>query len=224
MPPARFFTKLGIFVQESFLAPEVCARVRAEMRAARASEAKVGVFGTADAVIKPDKRKTQLIDVSEETRAYIVGRLRETRLDIEQHFGLTFGTELELPKFLIYRTGDYFRAHTDRREDGVAPRVAKLRRVNLVAFLNGESETVEPETFVGGSLTLYGLLDSPGWNDCGFRVVGTPGLLVAFPSTLFHEVLPITGGERYSIVSRFLDPDPHAAAAPADAGEESEAY
>jgi SM-20-related protein len=208
MPPASFFAKLGLFIREDFLEPEECARLRAEMRGAPSSAAKVGMYGSSDSAVKPNKRKTKLIEVSEETRASIVARFLDIKPLIEGHVGLPLGAELETPKFLIYETGDFFEAHSDRRDDDVAPRIARLRRVNMVLFLNGQSETPTTETFAGGSLTLYGLLDKPVWRDYGLRVTATPGLLVAFPSTLIHEVPTIVHGERYTIVSRFLDPDP----------------
>ena len=57
----------------------------------------------------------------------------------------------------------------------------------MVIFLSA------PGTFGGGSLVLHA--------DPAVTLAPAPGTLVAFPSETTHEVLPITHGERLSVVS-----------------------
>jgi predicted 2-oxoglutarate/Fe(II)-dependent dioxygenase YbiX len=55
---------------------------------------------------------------------------------------------------------------------------------------------------VGGALRLYGLAD-PGDPAVPFDIVPAAGTLVAFPSDVLHEVLPVTAGVRDAIVDWF---------------------
>src|SRR5205085_9991991 len=70
------------------------------------------------------------------------------------------------------------------------------RRVSIVIFLNAGD-------YEGGALTFYGLVDDPSWKTFGFALEATPGLLVAFPSHVRHEVTPVTAGDRYTVVDWF---------------------
>jgi predicted 2-oxoglutarate/Fe(II)-dependent dioxygenase YbiX len=56
----------------------------------------------------------------------------------------------------------------------------------------------------GGKLILYGLIPTPDWEHYGFPVTAETGLLIAFRSDIFHEVTPVTAGERFTIVSWFF--------------------
>jgi predicted 2-oxoglutarate/Fe(II)-dependent dioxygenase YbiX len=65
-----------------------------------------------------------------------------------------------------------------------------------VLFLSNESETPQAGAHCGGSLVFTDL--SSGSKS---RVVGEPGMLIAFRAETTHEITPVTHGERYSIVS-----------------------
>jgi predicted 2-oxoglutarate/Fe(II)-dependent dioxygenase YbiX len=73
----------------------------------------------------------------------------------------------------------------------------------VVVFLNRQTEQPESDSFCGGSLVLYGLVGEPDWQDYGFPLTGEAGLLVAFPSSVIHEVEAVTAGERYTIATWF---------------------
>lgn len=66
--------------------------------------------------------------------------------------------------------------------------------MSVVVFLSEES------AYSGGSLVLHG-----PYPDFEKRhpVPAAPGSLIAFPSETTHEVTPMTGGQRYTIVSWF---------------------
>ena len=205
MSTARLFTKLGVFVREHFLDADECAALRAEMRTSPCTAASVAYPDRPES-IDPGLRKTGLIRVAPPTRAAMVRRLLALKPAIECHFKVALADVIEPPKFLIYRDGDYFGPHMDRRapHPDAAP-LFSSRRVNMIVYLNGESPTPGPDVYDGAALTLYGLIDRPAWRRYGFAITGRPGLLIAFPSDVVHEVTPIVRGERYNIVSRFLD-------------------
>lgn len=61
-----------------------------------------------------------------------------------------------------------------------------------------------PQTFGGGALALYGLLNDARGQNYGFPLEPEQGQLIAFRSDLWHEVKPVTHGERFTIVSWFV--------------------
>lgn len=56
-------------------------------------------------------------------------------------------------------------------------------------------------SYGGGNLVLDGLLDDPRLKTIGFPLNGEEGLLIAFRSETYHEVIAVTRGERYSIAA-----------------------
>lgn len=53
-----------------------------------------------------------------------------------------------------------------------------------------------PESYGGGALVLHGPTSGPD-----LRVPPAPGTLICFCAETTHKVLPVTHGERFSIVS-----------------------
>jgi predicted 2-oxoglutarate/Fe(II)-dependent dioxygenase YbiX len=206
MPDASFFSKLGVLILPEVLAPADCDRIRAEMRGAPQSEALLSVRGRTDEVVDGRQRRTARAQVSEEASAFVVERLRALKADVEGFFALRLADTLEVPKFLIYRPGDFFIPHRDvkkSKEEGRTPLI-DARRVNLIINLNRESREPAAGCYSGGGLTLYGLIDQPRWKTYGFPVCSSPGSLIAFRSDVLHEAVPVEAGERYTIVSRML--------------------
>ncbi len=134
-------------------------------------------------------RRATRIAVSENARTAIVGLLEGLKPRIEAHFNRALDG-FEAPQFLRYGPGDYFVAH----QDGNTPLVhdeSRFRKVSVVIFVSA------PDAYSGGSLVLHA--EPP------VTLAPAPGTLVAFPSETTHEVLPITRGERLSIVSWYRD-------------------
>jgi SM-20-related protein len=118
--------------------------------------------------------------------------------ELEQHFALSLSS-CEEPQFLRYRPGDFFVAH----QDGNTPLIhddTRFRKVSAIIFLSGQSEAPAPGHYGGGSLVFHGPYSGPQ-----LRVPVTPpaGTLLCFRAETTHEVLPVTHGERISIVSWF---------------------
>lgn len=202
MPDANFFTRFGIFVYQEFLSAELCKKIRSEVRLSNINFS-AGITKNGEDRIDESIRKTKAVKVTKETKLLVKTHLLALQLRLEKHFHATLA-DCETPQFLAYREGDFFLAHTDSSTSTDAHEYIQQRRVSVVIFLNGESQIAEQDTYTGGALTFYGLIQQPRWEKYGFSVQGETGLLVAFSSDVSHEVTPVTQGERFSIVSWFF--------------------
>ena len=203
MDKLKLVTTLGgFFVAPGFLDLELCKKIRGEIGTSLHKPA--SVYQGADAApphIDEEVRKTSVADVSAATRALLNDRLAALKSNIEEHFQATLD-EFDAPSFLLYRPGDYFLPHKDR---SATPARVSRRRVSVVVFLNDQTDGPVEGCYSGGSLTFYGLIKDPKALKHGFQLTGRAGLLVAFPSDLMHEVEPVIAGERFTIVSCFLE-------------------
>jgi PKHD-type hydroxylase len=196
---ADFFRGFGLYIARDFLDRELCVRLRSEAGAAAADQATVRRQGT-EYVVDEAIRRTHLARVPEASEQLVERRLQALKETLERHFGVTT-SGIRWPQFLVYREGDFFRPHADSSADRDAPAVATGRRVSIVMFLNGEGDAADDQSYSGGSLTFYGLMDDARAADRGFPLTGEAGLLVAFPSSYVHSVTPVTRGTRFTIVS-----------------------
>jgi SM-20-related protein len=204
MPDPNFFARLGLFVVKDFFAPELCARLRLEARSAARAQALAYFKGDAGiGIVDENFRRAKLVKVSKQTRRSVEQHLIAVKPMVEKHFNLPLGG-CQDPGFLAYKEGDFFRPHRDISDDPGCPKALKERRVSVVIFLNDQSVEPEPDSYCGGSLIFYGLIDDPRWKEYGFPLVGERGLLIAFPSEAYHQVSTVTHGERYTIVSWFV--------------------
>ena len=182
-----------LFVVKEFFDARVCGEIVAELAGARSDTSPVYGLGTSK-FVDQRVRKSLFLLPSNETVELVTRSLQECKSDVEQYFGVLLN-ECEDPQFLRYRTGDFFVAHQDGNT-GMTLLDSEKRRISVVIFLSDESDTPQPNTHCGGSLIF-----SDYRTDKQFRMVGEPGMLVAFRSETTHEVTPVTNGERYSIVT-----------------------
>lgn len=183
----------NLFTVQQFLEPGVCREIVAEMSAAQGDAATVYGRTTLGAV-EQNIRKTLRIRPSVATVESIVSRLLVLKEQVEEHFAVAL-SECEDPQFLRYREGDFFVAHQDGNT-GMTLLDTERRLVSTVLFLSRESDSPETGAHCGGSLLFTNLRTFEK-----VRVVGEPGMLVAFRAETTHEITPVTHGERYSIVS-----------------------
>ena len=201
MPPVSFFGSFGLLAVPSFLARDLCAEIRQEM--ATAGEVAATVRGADRSyAVDQQSRRTNWAEVSEETSSLVSERLMSLRKDVAEIFRIEVNG-VQQPQFLRYREGDFFAAHQDRGSDGRGAEFALQRQVSVVIFLNDETNEARPDTYEGGALTLFGLLDSEDDRNVGLPVSGEAAALIGFPSEMLHEVTPITRGERFTAVSWF---------------------
>jgi predicted 2-oxoglutarate/Fe(II)-dependent dioxygenase YbiX len=200
MPNSEFFSRLGVFIRREGLDPTFCQALRTELRSATYTNAEVskGEHSLVDTAI----RRTKHADISPVTNYQIEQVLQRFKPALEGHFQQPL-SGFEKPQCLVYQVGDYFKAHIDNSDvEGIDPQIQK-RQISIVIFLNSESDANEPDTYSGGALTFYGLIAQPQWQQVGFALQGEAGLFVAFRSHIFHEVTPVTQGERLTITSWF---------------------
>jgi len=199
MPTAEFFTRFGLFVRKNFLEQELCARCCREINeAAKGKATIVGANESETAVFDENVRKVKWAAVPATTVSLVKARLLALIPTLERHFNVTL-TGCEPPNFFAYQEGDFYQPHIDGG-DGTHPEV-RGRKVSVVIFLNGQSQQPADDTYCGGSLTFYGLIEDPRWLTYGFPLNSELGLLIAFRTETIHQVLPVTYGKRYSIAS-----------------------
>ena|SRR2546425_482922 len=196
MLTAEFFTRFGLFVRKNFLEQELCTRCCREINEAAQAKATIAVPNATD-IIDENIRKVKRAAVPATTVSLVKARLLALIPTLERHFNVTL-TGCERPNFLTYQEGDFYQVHID--SDDEHPDL-KERKVSVVIYLNGQTQQPADDTYCGGSLTFYGLIDDPRWLAYGFPLNSEPGLLIAFRSETMHQVLPVTYGKRYSIVS-----------------------
>jgi len=203
MPSAAFLRRLGLFLAPDFLDPDLVATLRDEMRSAPAERATVLRSDGTDH-LDEEIRRVHSTMLGREIRAVVRARFVALIPQLEQHFQTALAG-CEPPLYFLYREGDYFRPHTDRAATA-SQHETRHRRVSAVVFLNRESPQPDAGTYGCGRLTIYGLLEGPPWNQCGFPVSASSGLLVAFPSDRLHEVTPVSHGERLTVVTWYFGP------------------
>jgi len=187
-------THFDLYLVNDFFDAETCRELIAEMRSSSASPA-VTYGQVASGEVNERVRKVARATPSEKTVARMAQRLMDHRAEVAQHFGVKL-TRCEEPQFLCYRTGDFFVAHQDGNTGLVRLETDKSRRVSVSIFLNPQSDAPESGSYCGGSLVFS------DWRlNRKVELAGETGTLVAFRSETTHEVIPVTFGERYSIVS-----------------------
>lgn len=195
---AEASARFGLFLEEGFFDAQTCERIIAEARTAWGGPATVYREGAAGPVDERLRKTTRLM-LSDETTEFVRRRLLERIEDVAKHFGVALD-DCEPPQFLLYREGDFFVPHQDGNTQQLQFDHLRVRRVSAVIFLNRESALPATGSYVGGSLVFHAADAAPRDRARVFPLIGEPGLLVAFRSETTHEVIPVTNGERYSIV------------------------
>jgi SM-20-related protein len=187
---------IDTFEVKSFLSPAECADLRAGLRQAAGERATV-LSPKAGGEVKALVRHTSRMTMPPDTSAEITARLMQQKDALARHFGQALSA-CEPPQFLRYLKGDFFVAH----QDGNTPLIyddSRFRKVSAVIFLSAFSEGSAPDTYGGGVLMLHGPFACAP--DLRVALTPEPGTLVCFRAETTHEVLPVTHGERFTIVS-----------------------
>jgi len=178
-----------------FLDPPERDALLAELRGVAGAAALV--YGrSAEGSVDARVRRVTRLAVAPETRERVRRRLLDRRGELEAHFGVALA-DCEPPQFLRYETGDFFVAH----QDGNTPLVhddTRFRKLSVVLFLSAPSTEPAPDTYGGGALVFHGPFNGPPLR---IPVTPPPGTLVGFRAETTHEVLPVTHGERYTVVA-----------------------
>jgi predicted 2-oxoglutarate/Fe(II)-dependent dioxygenase YbiX len=116
------------------------------------------------------------------------------------------GCRLDGPKFCRYPAGGYFRAHRDRSADPRDPADVRQRTLSFSCLLNDDDPAGGLPTFDGGTLVLY--VPQPDGRVAPVNLRPAAGTVVAFDSSLMHEVRPVHAGVRYAAVAWLIVPRP----------------
>ncbi len=199
-----WFHHVGFYVQRGFLDEATCERVLHEMDDAPTADAMVAKPDIA-AMLDEHTRRSCCAIVGKQTQELVTQRLVEVAPRVAAYFNGSVAVA-EAPNFLVYRRGDFFAAHRDVSDRDYMPAYIRRRRLGVVLFLNRQTPRPQPGSFCGGALTFYRLHTRTGEEVVRVGVRAEPGLLVAFPSHVVHEVRPVLHGRRYSIVSFYSGP------------------
>ena len=178
----------NLFLLQKFLDEDTCAGIMAELNLSPTTQAPVYIEGSSS-VIHETVRKTTSLHPSDETFDSVHDHLLQQKPLLEEHFGHSLN-DCEPPQFLRYEIGDFFVRHQDGNTAQLDFDHLRIRRISIVVFLN--------DSFSGGALCFY---DQTGANN--FALHGETGMLVAFKADTFHEVVPVTNGQRFTIISWF---------------------
>ena len=194
LDPSHF----NLFLLRNFLDAGTCANLKSELALSPTTQAPVYIEGS-EGVIHETVRKTTSLHPSTETFTQMHERLLQQKSSLEVHFGESL-TDCERPQFLRYEKGDFFVRHQDGNTKQLDFDHLRVRRISIVVFLNDFSVEPQADCFTGGTLTFYeNSADGPK----SFGLPGETGLLVAFRADTFHEVLPVTHGERFTMITWF---------------------
>ncbi len=161
MPAPIFFQKLGLFVLPDFLDP--VSRQGLCQQISNAPAQKASVFtASGEEHWDLDSRSVNTCLLSKQTTALLNRRLLELQPALEKHFG-THLAGCEPPQYLIYNSGDFFKAHQDVGGYEVKDAIRR-RRVSVVIFLNPESQEPEEGYLRRGPSNFFW---SPGWAAMG---------------------------------------------------------
>jgi SM-20-related protein len=196
MPSGDFIARFGIFIRHGFLPDDLCNRIVADIRSGKGSRATVGNTNGAN-IIDESVRRVSDVKVREQTLSYIETPLEVLKPRLEKYFQVGL-SHYQRPTFLYYRIGDHYVPHSDS-DDGAG--FSRERKISVVIFLNDPSQHEAHGFYGGGDLVIFGLIKAPGMKGRGFPLAAKKGLLVAFPSDLVHEVMPVTHGERFTMVT-----------------------
>ena len=193
MARSDLLASLGILVWREFLDAAVCERLLTELTGAGRVSAEV--TDKERDYVNPDFRRSSVIAAPSDSLTAFQSSLLAAKPRLDSHFGLSL-EGCEKPQFLVYQTGDFFRRHSDGSQNTNERASIQARKISVVVFLNPHRDEPFPGAYGGGELAFYGLLADPRLREYGIPLAGEAGMLVAFRSSVVHEVRPVAHGER----------------------------
>jgi predicted 2-oxoglutarate/Fe(II)-dependent dioxygenase YbiX len=195
----RDFAALGVLVREAFLDAPLLLAVRDVIDADKGAPVEV-LTTAAGLAVSTEVRRAWEVALPDSLEDALLGRLERLRLELEQWCGRPLQPCQSLAA-LRYPAGAFYRTHRDATDEPDEHGLHR-RAVSIVIFLNsGAGPDAE---FTGGALRLHDLVSGI---DDGLDVEPEAGTLVAFVSSLLHEVTTVEWGERQSLVTWLMADD-----------------
>jgi SM-20-related protein len=195
---AEFFKRLGFLIVEDFVEAPLLTDLLGDLKSATSRQAE---FYQVESGWKVNEeiRRAKWLEPSTAIRTRLNEQLQALKPRIEDHFHLSLEAFEEL-QFLRYEAGDYILLHVDTQ--GGAEGELGQRKVSVIIYFNQQSDDGAPGSYAGGSF-VFGMPNKAVGRMMSLPLAVRAGLLVAFPSTIPHEVRPIAHGVRYSAVTWF---------------------
>jgi predicted 2-oxoglutarate/Fe(II)-dependent dioxygenase YbiX len=157
-----------------------------------------------DAVVDVSIRRALCIEVGEtKLGARLRARLTSLLPKLAAHYSVAL-TGFEPPQIVRYPAGGFYRPHIDTERSSKNLPELHARKVSCVVFLNGRGDATDGVSFDGGALAFYRLAERPTTENCKTFLYPDRNLMVAFKSDTYHEVMPVTAGERWTLVTWFF--------------------
>jgi predicted 2-oxoglutarate/Fe(II)-dependent dioxygenase YbiX len=182
----------ALYTRPDLLSRDRLAEIVARLVAAEGELAAIQAAPGTPLAVCDEVRRAWEIELTDDLSDELVACIGGVHADLESFFSIRL-EPCEAVAALRYPPRAFYRTHRDvAAEPG--PDGLHRRAVSVVLFLN--SATPGPGAdFTGGTLRLHD--DRGGQCD----VVPVAGTLVAFRSSVLHEVLPVDTGTRLSIVT-----------------------
>jgi SM-20-related protein len=193
--------RFNVFTVRNFLDAQTCRGLIDEARNVPTTRAPVYIRGSEETIHETIRRTTSF-HPSDATLAQVHQRLLTQTSALAEHFGQSL-TDCEQPQFLHYEPGDFFVRHQDGNTEQLEFDHLRIRRISVIVFLNDYAPEPQENCYSGGALNLYENNDKSAAGPGPFPLLGETGLLVAFTADTFHEVAPVTSGERFTIITWF---------------------
>jgi predicted 2-oxoglutarate/Fe(II)-dependent dioxygenase YbiX len=184
--------RVHIFIAEHAMDDAMCRRVQAAMDVGVREPTEI-IEG--DMTVVDDVRRASHIEVPP-----VIFELVDAHLDAQRD---AIGTYFELRlsgregvNLLRYEAGGFYKPHIDRAYLVAWPPAAH-RALTVVLFLESSRDADPAGRFSGGVLRLFPDEGDP------IEIVPRRGMLVAFPADTRHEVSPVVGGHRDTVVDWF---------------------
>ena len=203
MPSAEFFTEQGLFVVRDFLDTKLCAEICDEINKAVQLQTPLSDVANRVGALKayPGRPKAAM-DIGGDYQKYLKNKLSDLMPKLSEHFRVELKTLYD-PYFAIYNKGDSLIPHVDSTGRAKQAGLPKERKLSVVIFLNEESPIKKKGAYSGGNLIFHGLLKDEKFGRFGIPLNSEAGMLIAFPSTILHEVSQITAGTRFVVNSGY---------------------
>jgi SM-20-related protein len=193
--------ELGLFLVPDFFSAGICRQLRNACNVSSVKHAHILISGVA--TVDTKVRHAECCDIHDHVlNTCVDNRLKSVLPAAAKHYAVEL-TNYESPQIVRYPAGGFYRPHIDSCWVNSGPTTPSVRKISCVVFLNGSGRSTDNASFVGGSLAFFKLAEDPSEDNCKTLLYPALGLLVAFRSNVYHEVLPVMAGERFSLVTWF---------------------